>query len=902
MGGRRNCHKPQYIRVSVIKSQNYLTETLLPRVNVMNKIFMSGVVLICSIVVFNGCNNQSVNIGKSIIGEKIEVVAQKPTKNIVEETTANISDDVVGFWQFNDTTNKVKDSSKFNNDLIANGNLIFTNGTVYMHGGTVKLPRKEQDFLYSKSTDFDLGTESFTVECWFKSSIIGYHKFAGTRNTIRPGYTSQNGWALGLSAGDGKIMFVVNDKNNNKSYAGINIGESSWDGDEWNYYVGVRDITTKKIRLYINGKLATAVDDTCGDITRSSAFTIGYDGYTGALTEGAFGYVKITKGIVSEDTISNEYTRVMPPISDVEKIIVKDDTSIPENINIDLADGLDGKLNLQPLPVSLKYSRRYRELKQPVYIQLPATVSNQQRIAEKIIISDLGSHLNIKVVKISADKRIDSGTVIKLSRSDSADAPESYRLAIDKKSRVITISSIDHGIIYGALTLMQIIEQATLIEKGVVSLPDSLAIYDYPAVARRIQVRLLSRNLADSDASIARVMMRIARTRYNYYTVNPLDSNPSAENIKRLVKVADKYGVKVMTTVSYAGASRALKRALTIDDMHNIVFKKIVDAIDAGCTGVSFHFDDLGQYKKLASDFPGGVGAFQRQFLTEVQKLAKQKGIDFLSTCPTMYMRDWQNGARNWFGSEDKYANYFEEISHLPGGDIELFYTDIADIPDIRKRGVRRPAYYLNGVWNTQRMLGTYAGPNRLMWSWYGFDVDPVKGPILDTETMAAWKNIAKDEIESVWVGAGGLGGPIIAGIWMWNPAAFNENEAVKEVNRQVAFGAGTFDALLNYEKNILPLVALFKTYVNAATSEFHVKTLDRQHPLNVDDLTAYWTNYQEAEKAYKTIQEIIAETDGKVYRSPAYKNDIKEMYKTLGLFRDKLIKKMEIKGLQVIK
>jgi hypothetical protein len=262
-------------------------------------------------------------------------------------------------------------------------------------------------------------------------------------------------------------------------------------------------------------------------------------------------------------------------------------------------------------------------------------------------------------------------------------------------------------------------------------------------------------------------------------------------------------------------------------------------------------------------------------------------------------MRHWPSSAKTWFGDTKKYANYFEEVSHLPGGDIELFYTDILNVADIKKRGVRRPAYYLNGVWGTTRMFSLYTGPARLTWSWYGFEVDPVKGPTLLPEMMVAWRNIAKNKIESVWVGAGGVDGPMIAGIWMWNPAVFNETAALKEVNRSKLLGAGTFDAFLAYEKNILPLVALFQTYVNGWTSEFHVKVVERKHELNANDLIAFWKNYQQAEIALKTIKAIIAK-DNKIYRPSEANMIIKEMEKTLNLFKPKLIRKLNREGITV--
>jgi hypothetical protein len=806
--------------------------------------------------------------------------------------------EVLGSWQFKDAANIGKDSSGAGNDLKVNGNPIVEDDGLFLHGGTVNLPKDEQDYLYNTSPEFDLGNESFSVECWFKTSDVVYNKLVGTRETIRPKYSSKKGWALGLSKGKGAIIFVVNDDKNKYSYSKASITESSWDGDVLNYLVGVRDRESKTLKLYLNGELiATEVDETA-DITNSGLFSIGLDTYAGSLTEGIIRNVKIQNGVLPETEIAKTYAKEIKVKNVANGIVLTDSSTVPVNLKIDNTDGLNGKLNLQPQPQKIKYSHKYTELKQPVYVQLPENSTDQQKVAEKILISDFKSNLKIDLKELEAGKKINVGTVVKLAKSTKKSHSESYRLKIKNGRKVtkITLSSVDHGVIYGALTLMQIIEQSSLIEKGNVSVPKKVSIYDYPEVPRRIQVRLLSMTLTDSDVAIHRVMLRTARTRLNYYNVAPL--TPSVENIKRVVDIANMYGIDVVATVGYMHCCRELNKSIKVSEMGPIL-DKLGEAADAGCKGISFHFDDLGTYASEAAKYPGGVGAFQRAFLVEVQKVATEHGVSFVSMCPTMYMRLWKSSAKTWFGDPKNYTNYFEDVSHLPGGDIELFYTDLLNIDDLKERGVRRPAYYLNGVWGTSQMFSVYAGPTRLTWSWHGFEVDPVKGPTLLPEMMVAWRDIAKNNVETVWVGAGGVDGPMIAGIWMWNPSVFNEKAALKEVNRSKLLGAGTFDELLAYEKNTLPLVALFKTYVNGWTSEFHVQVVEPEHELNADDLIAFWNNYQKAEVAMKTIKVIIAK-DNKVYRPREAKKIIKEMQDALDLFKPKLIRKLNREGITV--
>ncbi len=799
--------------------------------------------------------------------------------------------EVIGDWQFNDASNPGKDSSTAENELQINGKPIVKNGVITLRGGQWKQPRNEKEFLYNNTKALDLGNESFSVECWFKSPIISYMKLVGTRNTIRPRYKSQRGWALGLSKGNGSIVFVVSDKQQKVADAGIKIAKSSWDGDEWNYLVGIRDRQTKTVKLYLNGKLAATQSDGCGDVTRSGKFNIGYDGYAGCMTQGSFREIKITKGVLTANTIAKNYkTAANATASSDKQLQVSNKITIPATITIDISDGLNGKLNLQPVPVELKYQAEYRPLQQ-LAIRFIGNPTAQQKVAAEILTTDLKQQLNIKVKIVDSVAQADGGTVIEIGKALDNKHQESYKLQIAEKK--ISLTSPDHGIIYGALTLVEIIAQSSLINNAKVSLPKTLNIYDYPAIPRRIEVRLLAKNLTDSDARINHIMLRIARTRLNYYTIQPM--LPSLNNIKRLIDIAAKYGIKVMATVSFQWESKKLKRAMTLDDMAKIM-ERFSQFAKAGGKGFSFHFDDITGYGKTAAEFPGGAGAFQRQFLIAVQQTAKEDNIDFVSTCPTLYMRHWKSVAAACFGKPENSAGYFKKISQLPLGDIDMFYTDIVGIADLKNHGVRRPAYYLNGVWGSKQMFSVYTGPNRLSWSWYGFDIDPTLGPVSIPDAMKAWRNITDHGVEAVWVGSSHTS---IAGIWMWNPKQFNENDAIREINRIKWLGAGTFAAMLNFEKNSLPLVALFKTYVNSWTNEFHVKTLKRQHPLNQADLVAYWNNYLQAKQALLTIKQTIKQQP-QVYRPKATKRLLREMQKTLNLFKTKLIRKLKSKNIVI--
>ena len=99
-------------------------------------------------------------------------------------------------------------------------------------------------------------------------------------------------------------------------------------------------------------------------------------------------------------------------------IVTQAAPAAPVDFNLDITDGLNGKLNLQPPPINLEYSQQYIALKMPIYVQLPVEPTAQQRVAEKILVADLKAHLKIELKSLEAGKTIDIGTIIKLAEAN----------------------------------------------------------------------------------------------------------------------------------------------------------------------------------------------------------------------------------------------------------------------------------------------------------------------------------------------------------------------------------------------------------------------------------------------------------------------------------------------------
>jgi hypothetical protein len=166
---------------------------------------------------------------------------------------------------------------------------------------------------------------------------------------------------------------------------------------------------------------------------------------------------------------------------------------------------------------------------------------------------------------------------------------------------------------------------------------------------------------------------------------------------------------------------------------------------------------------------------------------------------------------------------------------------------------------------------------------------------------MEDWKTLAKNKIRSVWVGNGSFEGSLLAGIWLWAPSKFNENMAIKEINRTIMFGPGTYNELLTYEKNMLPFVSLFNTYINRWTAEWGMEIRQREKPLTQKDLIGYWEKYQTAQKAFENIKFIREQNRSKltqIHNLENLDNYMNHIQTALELIKRKLIAKCKRKNI----
>lgn len=745
-----------------------------------------------------------------------------------------------------------------------------------LKGGSVK-EKKEHDYLEIPHNDkLDAKGGSFTVECWIKADDVSYYQFVGKRETVRKIYNTK-GWALGMGK-NGFLRFILDDGKgkSSKSYAEIHFLKTNWQFDDWNYLVGVRDSEKKELRLYVNGQEVAKAPDKTDNVSTPCSLRIGYDQSCGTFMDGLIDEIKLTRKAVSPAYVS-------------------------DNFSFDL--------NLQPKPKRISYDKEVEALEMPVYLLEPEIDSIVHKTTFNMLFNDLKKMLGKNVVALKKGEVPSKGTLIKLGAGKSNLPVEGYELILSNENlKTVNINSNDHGIIYGAIAFSDMLRQSSLFNNGIPALPKNFNIYDYPSISHRISPTGLSKALNASPAKIRKVMEGRARERVNIiqaWTGVPL------EKLKNLVDIAAEYGISVSGGVSYLRAKPEGLSPLNEDDV-NWVKDMFEKAGKAGCRFFHFYFDDLPgeQFKLLLKDkehlerYNKKIGFFQSDFIKIMLKTGRKYDVKKYYVCPTPYMRNWEESAKTWWaGRGINYNKYFEELSGSSKlDDLEIYHCDFfpEKLKKLKKKGLKKWAYFLNGLWPTNnRWFTWYMGPTRLSWTWYGFKINEKKGPVPLPEAMQHWRSIAQ-YTDTVFMGTGGYEGLRIGGIWLWNTEEFNEEKAGEAVCNEI-FGAGVYPAMRDYANSMAPLIGYFKAYKTAATAECS-PYIEKNTSTTRKDLLNYWRDIKKAETAANDIKKAIIKQKN-IFQKPVIpgrEHYLAKMDYALNAAKKKLKWKLDKKGIMV--
>ena len=185
---------------------------------------------------------------------------------------AQLSSDskIVAQWKFDEGTGTTAADTKGT----SNGTLISLPESAWVDGVVGKALNFDTGDTASCIEVADNTTIDFTATTSFTISVlVKVADISGTdMNFIWKGATGKNtadekGHWYGMLFKSNQLRIAVDD-DENKSQLGFSDADQTMNMDGWNHLVGVRDLTSGNLYLYINGaKVAEMADGTTGDIT-----------------------------------------------------------------------------------------------------------------------------------------------------------------------------------------------------------------------------------------------------------------------------------------------------------------------------------------------------------------------------------------------------------------------------------------------------------------------------------------------------------------------------------------------------------------------------------------------------------------------------------------------------------
>jgi len=174
-------------------------------------------------------------------------------------------------------------------------------------GGAVSFEGQDDYVSVESDSSYTFADESFSWSVWFRHNESGRQTLMSQgEGDINSG--NENRIVMGVTVSD-DFRFEIDD-NSVLSKAEVS---KSYDDGKWHHAVGVRDVTSDELSLYVDGDLeATASDDT-GSISNADGNLI-LGGFTGISSryKGELDDARVYKRSLSQNEINNIFTENKP--------------------------------------------------------------------------------------------------------------------------------------------------------------------------------------------------------------------------------------------------------------------------------------------------------------------------------------------------------------------------------------------------------------------------------------------------------------------------------------------------------------------------------------------------------------------------------------------------------------
>jgi len=233
--------------------------------------------------------------------DEIQIYNKSFTQSDVQDIYNNnkfIRDGLEGYWRFDkgsgstafDTHHRV---SRFN--------------TPTEDGGAVSFDGSNDYISVGRDASHTFGDENFSWSVWFRHNESGRQTFMSQgEGDINAG--NDNRIVLGVTD-VGNLRFEIDD---DSLLSKASVSKSFNDG-VWHHAVGVRDVASDELRLYVDGDLEASASDNTGSISTADGNLI-LGGFTGLSSryKGELDDARVYKRSLSQNEINNIFTENKP--------------------------------------------------------------------------------------------------------------------------------------------------------------------------------------------------------------------------------------------------------------------------------------------------------------------------------------------------------------------------------------------------------------------------------------------------------------------------------------------------------------------------------------------------------------------------------------------------------------